>query len=283
VVAGNGRYGYYSSYKPDGFGEKDIYLITFLGPEKLPLISNEDNLIASIAEPIKEKFVEPEIISEGSNMAILTGIIRDEKTQKPLKGQVVLIDNEENKIIAEFNSDGITGKYLVSLPAGKNYGIAVKKDGYLFHSENFVIPNESGFRQYEKDVDLKKVEIGQKIVLRNVFFDLSKYSLRAESVNELDRLVKLMNENPTMKIELSGHTDTRGAAEKNRILSDNRAKAVVEYLVDHGISKDRLKSAGYGETQPINSDSAVAAEKSKTKKEELHQENRRTEFKILSL
>jgi len=283
VVAGNGRYGYYSSYKSDGYGEKDIYLITFLGPEKLPILSNEDNLIASIANPIKEKFIEPEVIVEGSNMAILTGVIRDEKIKKPLKAQIVLIDNEENKVIAEFTSDAITGKYLVSLPGGKNYGIAVKRDGYLFHSENFVIPNESGFRKYEKDVDLKKVEIGQKIVLRNIFFDLSKYSLRPESVNELERLVKLMNDNPTMKIELSGHTDTRGTAESNRVLSENRAKAVVEYLIDHGINKDRLQFAGYGEKEPINSDEKVYKEKSKTKREELHQENRRTEFKILSL
>jgi outer membrane protein OmpA-like peptidoglycan-associated protein len=283
VVAGNGRYGYYSSYKSDGYGEKDIYLITFLGPEKLPILSNEDNLIASIAKPIKEKFVEPKVIVEGSNMAILTGVIRDEKTKKPLKGQIVLIDNEANKIIAEFNSDAITGKYLVSLPGGRNYGIAVKKDGYLFHSENFVIPNESGFRQYEKDVDLKKVEIGQTIVLRNIFFDLDKHTLRSESVNELERLVKLMNENPTMKIELSGHTDTRGSAEHNRVLSENRAKAVVEYLINHGVIKDRLKFAGYGETRPMVTDNAIYKEKSKSRKEELHQENRRTEFKIISL
>ena len=112
---------------------------------------------------------------------------------------------------------------------------------------------------------------------------MNKHTLRSESVNELDRLVKLMNENPTMKIELSGHTDTRGSAEHNRSLSENRAKAVVEYLIDHGIAKDRLKFAGYGESQPINSDNTIYAEKSRTKKEELHQENRRTEFKILSL
>ncbi len=283
VVAGNGRYGYYSSYKAEGFGEKDIYLITFLGPEKLPILSGEDNLIASIANPIKEKVVEPTVKVEGANMAILTGIIRDEKTKKPLKAQIVLIDNEENKVIAEFTSDAVTGKYLVSLPAGKNYGIAVKKEGYLFHSENIIIPNESGFRQYEKDVDLKKVEIGQTIVLRNIFFDLDKYTLRPESVNELERLVKLMKDNPTMKIELSGHTDTRGSAEHNRVLSENRAKAVVEYLIDHGISKDRLKYAGYGETQPIIPDSKIYKEKSKDKREEMHQQNRRTEFKILSL
>lgn len=283
VVAGNGRYGYCSSYRQGGYGEKDIYVITFLGPEKPPVLSNEDNLIASIAKPIKEKIVEPTLVSEGSNMAILTGIIRDEKTKQPLKAQIVLIDNEANKVIAEFNSDAVTGKYLVSLPGGKNYGIAVRKDGYLFHSENFVIPNESGFRQYEKDADLKKVEVGQTIVLRNIFFDLDKYTLRPESVNELERLIKLLNENPTMKIEISGHTDTRGSAEHNQELSQNRAKAVVDYLIAHGIDASRLTFAGYGETKTLITDEAIAKMTSSTEKEEAHQQNRRTEFKILSM
>lgn len=283
VVAGNGRFGYYSSYRSGGFGEKDIYVITFLGPEKPPVLSNEDNLIASIAKPVKEKIEEPQLVSEGSNMAILTGIIRDEKTKQPLKAQIVLIDNEANKVIAEFNSDGVTGKYLVSLPGGKNYGIAVRKDGYLFHSENFVIPDESGFRQYNKDADLKKVEVGQTIVLRNIFFDLDKYSLRPESVNELERLLKLLQENPTMKIEISGHTDTRGSAEHNQELSQNRAKAVVDYLIEHGIDKSRLTFAGYGETKTLISDEAIAKMTSSNEREEAHQQNRRTEFKILSM
>lgn len=283
VVAGNGRYGYCSSYRQGGYGEKDIYVITFLGPEKPPVLSNEDNLIASIAKPIKEKIAEPTLVSEGSNMAILTGIIRDEKTKQPLKAQIVLIDNEANKVIAEFTSDAVSGKYLVSLPGGKNYGIAVRKDGYLFHSENFVIPNESGFRQYEKDADLKKVEVGQTIVLRNIFFDLDKFTLRPESVNELERLLKLLNENPTMKIEISGHTDTRGSAEHNQQLSQNRAKAVVDYLVAHGIDASRLTYAGYGETKTLISDEAIAKMTSSTEKEEAHQQNRRTEFKILSM
>lgn len=283
VVAGNGRYGYCSSYRQGGFGEKDIYVITFLGPEKPPVLSNEDNLIASIAKPIKVKITEPELVSEGSNMAILTGIIRDEKTKQPLKAQIVLIDNEANKVIAEFTSDGVSGKYLVSLPGGKNYGIAVRKDGYLFHSENFVIPDESGFRQYNKDADLKKVEVGQTIVLRNIFFDLDKYTLRPESVNELERLIKLLNENPTMKIEISGHTDTRGSAEHNQELSQNRASAVVDYLIAHGIDKSRLTFAGYGETKPLITDEAIAKMKSSSEREEAHQQNRRTEFKILSM
>ena len=283
VVAGNGRYGYASSYRQGGYGEKDIYLITFLGPEKPPMLSNEDNLIASIAKPIKEKIKEPELVVEGSNMAILTGIIRDEKTKQPLQAQVVLVDNDKNEIIAEFMSDSKTGKYLVSLPAGKNYGIAVKKDGYLFHSENFVIPEASGFKQYKKDVDLKKVEVGQTIVLRNIFYDYAKYSLRDASVNELERLIALLNDNPTMRIELAGHTDTRGTVTDNQVLSQNRAKSVVDYLISHGIDKSRLEYAGYGETKPLISDGEISKMKSKTDKEEAHQQNRRTEFKILSI
>jgi len=283
VVAGNGRYGYMSSYRQGGFGEKDIYRITFLGPEKLPMLSNEDNLIASIAKPIKEKSKEPELVIEGSNMAILTGVIRDEKTKKPLQADVVLVDNEKNVVIAEFKSDAITGKYLVSLPGGTNYGIAVKKDGYLFHSENFNIPQASGFKQYKKDVDLKKVEVGQTIVLRNVFYDYAKYSLRDASVNELERLIKLLNDNPTMRIELSGHTDTRGTAEDNQVLSQNRAHSVVDYLVAHGIDKSRLEYAGYGESKPLITDAEIKKMNSKKEKEDAHQENRRTEFKILSI
>lgn len=283
VVAGNGRFGYISSYREGGYGEKDIYLVTFLGPEKPPMLSNEDNLIASIAKPIKEKSKEPELVVEGSNMAILTGIIRDEKTKQPLQAEIVLVDNVNNKVIAEFKSDKNTGKYLVSLPGGTNYGIAVKKDGYLFHSENFNIPEASGFKQYKKDVDLKKVEVGQSIVLRNIFYDYAKYSLRDESVNELERLIQLLNDNPTMRIEISGHTDTRGSNEDNQVLSQNRAKSVVDYLIAHGISADRLEYAGYGETKTLIPDSEINKLRSKSEKEEAHQQNRRTEFKILKI
>lgn len=283
VVAGNGRYGYMSSYREGGYGEKDIYLITFLGPEKPPMLTNEDNLIASIAKPVKEKIKEPELIVEGSNMAILTGIITDAETKKPIKAQVVLVDNEKNKVIAEFNSDSETGKYLVSLPGGSNYGIAVKKDGYLFHSENFQIPKESGFKQYKKDVELKKVKVGESIVLRNIFYDYAKYSLRDASINELERLIQLLNDNPSMRIEISGHTDTRGTQSDNQVLSENRAKSVVDYLISHGIDASRLEYKGYGESNPLIPDSEINKMRTKSEKEDAHQQNRRTEFKILSI
>ena len=282
VMAGNGRHGYYSSFKQDGFGEKDIYLITFLGEEKIPLMNTEDNLLAMVAKPVTEKVVMPKVQVQQSDLAILKGVVKDEKTQKPLMASIELVDNLSGLVIQTFQSDPASGRYLVSLPSGKNYGIAVKSTGYLFHSENFDIPKASGYREYEKNVDLKKIEVGKAIVLRNIFFDLDKYDLRPESKTELERLNKLMVENPTLKIELSGHTDTRGSSSHNKTLSENRAKAVVEYLKKKGIAGSRLVYAGYGEEKPIISDEEIAKMETKEDKEEGHQQNRRTEFKILS-
>jgi len=199
--------------------------------------------------------------------------ITDALTTKPLEATIEIIDNQANQVIASFTSNSSTGKYLVSLPAGKNYGIAVKKEGYLFHSENFDIPNTAAFQQVEKDVELKKVAVGSKIILKNIFFDFDKATLRPESTNELQRLTKLLNDVPTLKIEISGHTDSKGANEYNLKLSDNRAKAVVDYLIKAGISSNRLVYKGYGEEQPISTNET----------DEGRQLNRRTEFKILSL
>jgi outer membrane protein OmpA-like peptidoglycan-associated protein len=282
VISASGRHGYYSSFKEDGHGEKDLYLITFLGPEKQPILNNEDNLLASLTAPVKEVTMEPKVEVRTTNLAILKGITRDDKTKVPVGSTIDLIDNTANKVVATFSSDSKTGKFLVSLPAGKNYGIAVKSAGYLFHSENFDIPKAAGYRQYEKIVDLKKVEVGSSIVLRNIFFDYDKATLKSESTNELNRLVKLLTENPTIKIELSGHTDSRGSAQYNKQLSDKRAKTAVEYLVKKGIAQGRLTHAGYGEEKLMVSDSKIASLVTKGEKEEAHQENRRTEIKILS-
>ncbi len=282
VVSGSGRYGYYSSYRSDGYGEQDIYRITFLGPVKQPLTNSEDNLLASLTHPVKEVVIEPKVEVRSSNLTILKGVVRDAKTQQPLEARIDLFDNEKNELVASFNSDSKTGAYLVSLPAGKNYGISVKTDGYLFHSENFDLPKASGYRQYEKNVDLKKVEVGQSIVLRNIFFDLDKATLRPASTAELERLTKLLTENPTLRIEISGHTDSQGDDSYNQRLSESRAKTVVEYLVGKGINASRLEYKGYGETQLIVSDAEIAKLKTRAEKDEAHQQNRRTEFKILS-
>lgn len=278
VLSASGKRGYYTSADSQSLGLRDLYVITFLGPEKPMILNNEDNLIASAAKPVQETVIAPTVEIKEAQLTLLKGVISDALTKEKLSADIEIVDNVANKVIATFKSNSSTGKYLVSLPAGKNYGIAVKKDGYLFHSENFDIPATAAFQEVEKDIELKKLAVGGKIVLRNIFFDLDKATLRSESTAELERLTQLMNDVPTLKIELGGHTDSRGSDSYNQQLSEKRAKAVVDYLTTKGISVDRMKWAGYGETQLVNgcSNGVNCAD-------EQHQENRRTEFKVLSL
>lgn len=277
VISGSGRHGYFASSKSGGdlgqsYGGMDIYKITFLGPEKPLTLGNEDNLLASVAQPVKSVSAAPPMEIKTAQITILKGVVTDAISQKPVAATIELVDNEKREIIATFTANSSTGKYLVSLPSGKNYGIAVKAEGYLFHSENFDIPLATGYQEVVKDVQLKPVAVGSIIVLRNIFFDYNKATLRPESQVELDRLIKLLNDVPSMKIEIGGHTDKRGDDDYNQKLSQNRSQSVVDFLVGKGISRDRLTAMGYGETKPVTSGTT----------EEDHQQNRRTEFKILS-
>jgi outer membrane protein OmpA-like peptidoglycan-associated protein len=282
VMTASGRYGYMTSIRDGGLGEKDLYKITFLGDEKPPMLASEDILLAGLDMVISEKAVEPIVSNRRGALGLLKGTVYDAKTKKPLFASIELTDNATGASLAEFQSDPETGRFLLSLPAGKNYGIAVKSDGYLFHSENFDIPLGADYQEYNKEVYMKKIEVGEVIVLRNIFYDLAKYSLRPESKTELDRLIKLLNDNPTIKIQISGHTDSRGSDEMNKELSKNRAKEVVTYLIKAGIAENRLKYEGYGEEQLIHTDAAIAKLKTEKEREAAHQENRRTEFKIIS-
>lgn len=282
TMTASGRYGYMTSFRADGFGEKDLYLVTFLGEPKQPLLNTEEKLLAGLDIIKQEKTIEPIVKNDRGELALLKGTIYDDKTKKPLYAMIELYDNETGEMLAKFESDKENGRYMLSLPAGKNYGIAVKAEGYLFHSENFDIPKGSDYIEVKKDVYMKKIEVGESIVLKNIFFDLDKYSLRPESKSELERLTKLMNDNPKLKIEISGHTDSRGSVAHNKELSMNRAKAVVDYLTNAGISKDRLQFAGYASEKPIVTNAQINAMKTTKEKEAAHQENRRTEFKIIS-
>ncbi|MFT5859272.1 MAG: outer membrane protein OmpA-like peptidoglycan-associated protein [Flavobacteriaceae bacterium] len=276
-ISASGRHGYYTSMTSDSKGLRDLYVITFLGPEKPMVLNTEDVLLASVAAPVRETIIAPIIEVKEAQLTILKGTISDFLTDEKLQAQIEIVDNEANVVIATFKSNSKSGKYLVSLPAGKNYGIAVKKDGYLFHSENFDIPASSAFQEVTKDVKLKMLSVGNKIVLRNIFFDLNKATLRSESTAELNRLIKLMTDVPTLRIELGGHTDSQGSDTYNMTLSDQRAKAVVDYLGKNGIDSSRLESAGYGETQLVN-----GCKNGINCSPVQHQENRRTEFKVLS-
>lgn len=273
VVAGNARYAYYSSAREGGYGLQDIYRITFLGPEKMMVMGTEDILIASSNATIQQK-VEQEIVEvKKVRLTIMKGTITDALSGIAVEATIEIVDNEKNELISTLTSNSKTGKYLVSLPSGKNYGIAVKADGYLFYSENIDIPDATAYQEVTKDIVLSKVGIGSKIVLKNIFFDYGKSTLRETSFPELERLVALLNSYPNMTIEIGGHTDNQGSLKLNTDLSEARAKAVVDYLVDKGISKPRMSYKGYAYSQPIATNDT----------DDGRQQNRRVEFKVISI
>lgn len=267
----NGKYAYISSNRLEGKGGFDIYKVTFWGDPKQPIIDMEDYLLASIAQPIKDPQIEDVVSVNKVSLTVFKGKTIDAMTEKAVEAEIEITDNKTGKVIEQFTTNSATGKFLLSLTAGKNYGIAVKADGYLFHSENFDIPDDSEYNLVDKTIKLKNIAVGSKIALRNIFFDVGKATLRSESNAELDRLVKLLKDVPSLKVEISGHTDNTGSASLNDKLSQDRADAVVNYLNGKGIAANRLTSKGYGSNRPVASNNSASG----------RQENRRTEFEII--
>jgi outer membrane protein OmpA-like peptidoglycan-associated protein len=271
AATANGKFAYIASNREGGKGGYDIYKVTFWGPEKDPALATQDYLLASIAKPIQDPELAGEVkVTTSANLTVFKGKTLDALTKKAVEAIIEITDNTSGKVTEKFTTNSATGKFLISLPSGGNYGIAVKADGYLFHSENFDIPAGSAYNLINKTIELKNIKIGSKIALRNIFFDTGKSGLRSESNAELDRLVKLMKDVPTLKIELSGHTDNTGSAKGNISLSQDRAEAVVGYLVSKGIAKTRMTAKGYGSSSPIATNDTSDG----------RQENRRTEFEI---
>ena len=266
----NGKYAYIASNRAGGKGGYDIYKVTFWGEEKQPALATEDYLLASIVNPIKDNSIEATVDVNKKSFTVFKGKTIDALTKKAVEAEIEITDNTTGKLIQTFTTNSATGKFIITLASGKNYGIAVKADGYLFHSENFDIPKGAADNLVNKIIELKNIKVGSKIALRNIFFDTGKSTLRSESNTELDRLVKLMKDVPSLKIEISGHTDNTGSAKLNNSLSQDRAQAVVNYLKGKGISGSRMTAKGYGSSKPIATNKTKAG----------RQENRRTEFEI---
>lgn len=242
LVGPDGNIAYFASTRPGGFGGLDLY--EFALPED----------------------VRPE------KLTYMKGKVYDARTKKPLGATFELIDLATAKTVITSTSNPGNGEFLVTLPANRDYALNVSKKGYLFYSENFSLKDGADItKPYLMDVPLQPIDTGMPVVLRNVFFDTDKYDLKPESKAELDKLVAFLKNNPTLKIELGGHTDNVGDDKKNQVLSENRSKAVFNYLVENGIARERLAYKGYGETRPIATNDTP----------EGRGQNRRTEFKII--
>lgn len=208
-----------------------------------------------------------------NKVTYFAGKIFDSKTNKPLGARFELLDLETGESVIEAYSDNATGEFLITLPTGKNYALNSSKSGYMFFSENFSLVDYESDEPFIQNVPLNPILAGEKIVLKNIFFETAKYDLKNESKVELDKLVAFLKKNENLIIEIGGHTDNAGNTQLNLTLSKNRANAVKEYLVKNEISADRLQTKGYGAEEPI-ADNTTAVGKAK---------NRRTEFKIVKL
>jgi outer membrane protein OmpA-like peptidoglycan-associated protein len=233
------------------------------------MVSSSPNTLSGITSNIADVLTS-EAVSIDLNKALLRGVVVDSDTHTPLLASIELVDNKKNKVIADFKTDSLTGEYVVSLSSGVNYGISVKAANHLFYSTNVDLTDSSHYREIVKNIALQPLEVGSHIALRNVFFDFNKSTLRKESTAELQEVIDLLKQYPSITVEIAGYTDNKGTDKYNLNLSTARAKSVVTYLEAHGIAAKRLVYKGYGSANPIANNAT----------DEGRQMNRRTEFKI---
>ena len=239
IVAADGKTAYYASDGTDTKGGLDIYSFQL----------RED------IRPLRTLWVK--------------GKVFDKKTSAGLPSAVELTGIKNGNLISKIQTDE-DGNYLVTLPVGKDYAFNVNRRGYLFYSDNFSLAKNNPDSVFIVNIPLQPIEKGATIVLKNIFFETGKYALQNESRSELDKLVTLLVDNPNLKIQIDGHTDNVGQEKDNLLLSTNRAKAVVDYLLSKAVNAQRLTYKGFGSTKPIagnTSDSGKAL-------------NRRTELSI---
>ncbi|MEN9859212.1 MAG: hypothetical protein RIT50_1334 [Bacteroidota bacterium] len=241
-ITADGKTAYYASERKDSYGGLDLYSF-----ELNPSI-----------RPYETRWV--------------TGKVTDKKTGTGISATLELTDLQTRQVISRVKTDSL-GNYLLTLPTGRDYAFTVNQKGFLFNSDQYFLKNGITDSAAVKNIELQPIERNASVVLKNIFFETNRYELTPASLVELDKLVVLLAENPTISIEISGHTDNIGKAETNLLLSENRAKAVVDYLASKKIDAKRLAYKGFGLTNPI-ADNATEMGRAL---------NRRTEMKIVGL
>lgn len=239
VVTSDGETAYYASDRSDTRGGLDIYTFT----------------LRKDLRPYRTLWIK--------------GKVFDKKTNAGLPSSVELIDLSSRIPLLKVQTDE-QGNYLITLPMGKDFAFNVNRKGYLFYSENYSLTKTVNDSTYEKNIALQPIEKNATIVLKNIFYETGKFDLQPESLAELDKVVQLLNDNPTLKIEIGGHTDNVGTPASNNTLSNNRSQSVVKYLVSKGIVATRLTSKGYGATVPLADNNTDAGKA----------QNRRTVLKV---
>ncbi len=289
---------YFSSNRPGGLGNMDIWRTRRLDnswqkwsePENLgsPINTKDMDTFFTLDAGGEYAYMSTELDSYGESdivrikllerekpdpVILVSGNVYNKKTMRPLSASLIYETLPDGTIAGNGISNPSDGAFKMVLPYDKNYLIRAQADHFFAISENLNLDSliKVGYKEIHKDLYLVPIEIGQIVRLNNVYFDFDKWFLRPESSVELDRVVKMLEENPAIEIEMSAHTDSRGSDEYNIKLSGNRAASVVDYILSKGINRSRIISKGYGESKPVVPNDT----------DENRQLNRRVEFTIL--
>lgn len=299
-IAADGETLYFSSNRPGGAGDNDIWMSKRLdktwrnwsdpvnlgapintadwdafftmdaGGEYAYMSSSQSEKGLGESDIVRVKLLEKE---KPLPVVLVTGNVFNSKTGAPVSASLVYETLPDGAVAGNGMSATGDGAFKIVLPYDKNYSIRATASTFFAQSENLNLDSlvKAGYKEIHKDLYLVPIEIGAVVRLNNVFFDFDKWNLRPESFIELDRVVKLLTENPSIEIEMSAHTDSRGADDYNFKLSDNRARSVMEYILSKGIAPGRITSKGYGETAPVSTNET----------DDGRQLNRRVEFTIV--
>jgi OOP family OmpA-OmpF porin len=294
-IHANGRTLFFASNGRVGFGGYDIYVTERIGdtwtePKNFgaPVNNFEDQFSLFIAADGKTGYYSherdlnentgrlyevkiPEALQLEHRSNYVKGVITDSDSKQPVKARIELMDLKKNELVSVVSSDSLNGKYLMVLTHGSDYGLFVSAPGYLYKSFNFNYEQLKQFDPITADISLDRAQTGARVVLNNIFFDYNKFDIKSESITELEKVVRFLSDNPKIKIEVSGHTDTEGNEETNQVLSQKRAASVSDYLTQKGIAANRIKTVGLGSKKPLLDNTT----------EENRKVNRRIEFRIL--
>ncbi|MEN8157493.1 MAG: OmpA family protein [Bacteroidota bacterium] len=267
----SGQAGYYSAIREGGMGTKDIYKVVFLGSEKELLTAMRDRLVAGPGEGKSGFLTMPELPVLDTTIVVTGRVLDTVGGEEPVVAKLTYFDPEgaRAEISAMSNDSGV---YTVRLPEPTIYGVEINATGYLYFLDIVDLLGYTGEERVVIDFFLQKIEVGTKVVLENIYFETGKAVLRPESFDALDQVFRFLENNPEMRLEISGHTDNTGSLRINQKLSRERAHSVVKYLVERGTPETMLLYKGYADSEPVAPNDTPEGRK----------KNRRVEFKVLS-
>ena len=261
ITSSDGKRAYYSSVREDGLGYTDIFLITTPeGMKDRETVAEDDDPEVPVAK------------KDATPLRYLLTIV-DGQTKAPLAAKVSLRGLKDNIVVASTPLKPGVYEFRVTHPEAKEYRLAIEKAGYVFMNQNVSIRGAGqGDQILSRTIELRRLNVGTTSVLRNIYFDYNRASFKTESYSDLNKLEAMLRQNPNIKVEISGHSDSHGHWQYNRTLSQKRAEAVKDFLTKKGIDPRRVKAVGYGESRPLASNDD---------EQDGRELNRRVEFKVL--